>query len=206
MTPIEGLYAITDPTVGDPVEQARAALAGGAKIVQYRHKSAKFNVLCRNALMIKELCARHHALFVVNDRPGIAWAVEAPAIHLGQEDMPIELARRLLPNALVGLSCDNLDEALAASERGADYVAIGPIFGTATKPDAGPVVGLEGLRQIVSRSDKPIVAIGGIHLGNIAEVARTGAAAAAVVSAVCQATDPVQATIDLVRAWNDARS
>jgi thiamine-phosphate pyrophosphorylase len=129
-------------------------------------------------------------LFIVNDRPDVAAIVGADGLHLGQHDLPIAEARRLLrPGAIIGRSTHNIEQAKAAVTEGADYVSIGPIFETTTK-DAGPIAGLEVLRQVLTEIQLPVVAVGGINAGNISEVTGVGAKCVAVCSAVTSADSP----------------
>ena len=130
----------------------------------------------------------------------------ADGVNVGQTDLPISAARAVLgPKMMVGLSCDCIEQAIEAAKLGADYVGFGPVFPTATKLDAGPVSGLETLRQVCSRVSLPVVAIGGICASNIAEVASAGAACAAVISAIVCAPDMAAATTDLIRRYGHRR-
>jgi len=200
---LTGLYVITDEELlpgRTHVEIARAALAGGAQIVQLRDKHADDRAFYEAALAIRKLTSDAGALFFVNDRVHIAAAVGADGVNVGQTDMPVPAVRAVLgPKAIIGLSCDTLEQALAAQGLGADYVGFGPVFATSTKLDAGPISGLITLREVCRRVELPVVAIGGISAANITEVAAAGAASAAVVSAVVCAQNMTTATIDLIR-------
>ena len=128
-------------------------------------------------------------MFIVNDHPDIAMAVDADGVHLGQDDLPVELARRLMgSNRIIGVSTHSIEQARAAQSAGADYVGFGPIFPTRTK-DAGQLQGVEGLRNVRRAATLPVIAIGGINDGNLDEVLRAGADGVAVISAILAAPD-----------------
>lgn len=200
---LSGLYVITDEEIcpgRSHIEIAKAALAGGAKIIQIRDKYASDRKFFEDACIIREMTEEAGALFFVNDRVDIAAAVGADGINIGQTDMPINVARELLgQETIIGVSADCLEQAIKAHEDGADYIGFGPIFTTTTKLDAGLVSGLETLRKVCREISLPIVAIGGIGLTNIGSVAANGAACAAVVSAVVCAPDMCSATSDLAK-------
>jgi thiamine-phosphate pyrophosphorylase len=206
---MDGLYVITDSALcpgRTHAHIARAAITGGAKIVQLRDKDATDREFYNWAVELRDLTRSTGVAFFVNDRVDIAAAVGADGVNIGQTDMPVAAARGVLgPDAIIGVSADSLEEALQAERDGADYVGFGPVFPTVTKLDAGPVSGLETLAEVVRNLSIPVVAIGGIGLSNIGQVAETGAAGAAVVSAVVCAADIPSATRALVQAW-DAHS
>ncbi len=203
------LYVITDTALPDgrsALEIARAALEGGADAVQLREKSSPAFKLCRLASEIQPMARKFGALFVVNDRVDVALAIGADGVHVGQEDLPAREARRLLPRPVVlGVSAGTREEARKAEREGADYVGVGPIFATATKPDAGEAIGLERLAEIARSVAIPVVAIGGIDADSIARVFAAGASGAAVVSAVVTAPDMAAATRALKRRIVEAR-
>lgn len=191
------VYVITDRSFRGRTHEdvARAALQGGATALQLRDKHAGGRELVRWARRLRELARASGALFVVNDRVDVALAAEADGAHVGDEDLPVADARRLLgPHRVVGASAGTVEEALRAQEQGADYLGVGPVFPTATKPDAGDAIGPEGLRRIASAVRIPVVAIGGITPENAAEAVWAGAVGVAVISAVAAADDMVQAT------------
>lgn len=202
MMTLNGLYVITDEELcpgRKHAEIAEAAIKGGARIIQIRDKTASDRKFYEDALAIRRLTRDANVLFIVNDRVDIAAAVEADGINIGQTDLPIGAARKIVgERMLIGISADNPEQARQAEIDGANYIGFGPVFATTTKLDAGPVSGLEMLKQVCQASRLPVVPIGGISLGNIAEVAKAGAACAAVISAVVCADDMVQATRDLV--------
>jgi len=190
---IAGLYAITDPGLQPPgqlVDAVAAALRGGARVVQYRDKSADHARRRREAAALAALCRDAGACFIVNDDPDLALAVGANGVHVGRDDADLAAAReRLGPGALIGVSCyDDLERARRLAAAGADYLAFGSVFPSATKPDAVHAP-LALFREARSFTDRPLVAIGGIEAGNVAEVARAGADAAAVIRALFAADD-----------------
>ncbi len=209
MRRLTGLYVITDEQLcpGRTHEQiARAAVEGGASVVQIRDKNASDRDFYKAALRIRKLTADAGVLFIVNDRVHIAAAVKADGVNVGQTDLPVPAVRSILgPAALIGVSADSVDQARQAEMDGADYVGFGPVYATSTKLDAGPVTGLQTLEKVCGLIDVPVVAIGGIGLDNIAAVAAAGAACAAVVSAVVCAGDMVSATSDLAGAFTAMR-
>jgi thiamine-phosphate pyrophosphorylase len=203
------LYVITDAALSrgrSHPEIARAALEGGADVVQLRDKSATAVNLCRWASEIQPLARRFGALFVVNDRVDVALVTASDGAHVGPEDLPARDARRLLPRPVVlGVSAGTKEEARRAQKEGADYVGVGPVFATGTKPDAGGPLGVEGFAAIAASVSIPAVAIGGITPENVARVIAAGAAGAAVVSAVVSADDMSAAARALKRRIQEAR-
>jgi len=193
------LCVITDQQ-SNPVELARMALEGGARMVQLRRKSASGRDLFEWAVRIQALCREYEALFIVNDRGDIALAAHADGVHLGQQDMPVASARALLgPETLIGVSVSNPSEAAKAAEEGADYLGVGHIFPTSSKEKPMPPIGTSAIRPIIEASGLPVIAIGGIELQNVAEVIKAGASGVAVISAVSGSADPVAATRELVK-------
>ncbi len=201
MTRLTGLYVILDTQVlgsKDEIDAATKALKGGAKILQLRDKHHEKGKLLAIAQRLKELCAKSNALFIVNDHLDIALAVDADGLHVGQEDLPLPVARKELPiDKIIGCSTRNLKQALKAEAEGADYIAIGSVFPTPTKKEA-TVVGIERLRQIKQEVSIPVVAIGGINKNNVGEVISAGAISAAVISAVLNQADIEEATRQMV--------
>jgi len=169
---------------------ARAAIAGGAGAIQLREKEVTDAQFLAMAAELRELTDETGRLFIVNDRPDIAAIIGADGVHLGQHDLPIAEARRLLrPGAIVGRSAHSIGQARAAVNEGADYVSIGPIFETDTK-DAGKPVGVELLAEAAGELSVPLAPIGGITAENVGELVAAGAKCVAVCSAVCCAKDP----------------
>jgi thiamine-phosphate diphosphorylase len=205
LSKISGLYVLTDPNLRPdrtPEEIAEAALAGGARIIQLRDKETPREDLIRLARRICAMAHRVGALFIVNDKVDIALASGADGVHLGPEDMAPAQARTILgPGRLIGVSVSTLEEALPLADY-ASYFAIGAIYGSSTKSDAGPPIGTKPIQLISARyPGVPIVGIGSINKDNIAPIKRAGADSAAVVSAVICAPDMEQATRELVQAW-----
>lgn len=185
-----------------PLMQAiEQAVAGGVTMVQLRDKGADARGFLAEALAVRHLLRPRDIPLIVNDRIDVAFAAGAAGVHLGQSDLPPSLARKILgPHAIIGLSIENARQ-LDDGERGAaDYLGVGPVFATATKPDAAPPVGIEGLKTIVAAAGMPVGAIGGIDAGNAASVMTTGADGICVVSAILGAADPRAAAVDLARA------
>jgi thiamine-phosphate pyrophosphorylase len=173
---MRGYYFITDTGLsrGGNVSDIRNALAAKVRIVQYRAKEVSTRTMQAEAAELRNLC--QGAIFLVNDRVDVALAVGADGVHLGQEDLPYETARRLLgPEKIIGITVSTLEEALTAARQGADYLGVSPIFCTRTKLDAGPPTGLALLREIRNVVSLPLAAVGGITLMNAAEVIAAGA-------------------------------
>jgi thiamine-phosphate pyrophosphorylase len=191
------LLLVTDPRP-DLVPRVEAAVRGGVDVVQLREKRAKGEGLLSLAEELKEICAYRDALFTVNDDIELARLLKAAGVHLGQEDEPVSRAREILgPDAIVGRSVGTVEEARAAVREGADYLGVGTVFTTPTKPDAD-VKGL-ALVEEVARENPPLpwFAIGGITRETAAQVAAAGAPGFAVVRAILDAEDPEAATREL---------
>lgn len=190
------LYLVTDrELLGDKdlVQTIEQAIQGGVTMVQVREKKLSTLEFFQVALTIKSITQKHGVPFIVNDRADIALAADADGLHIGQEDMPLVVARKLLgPNKIIGVSVATLEEALLAQKEGADYLGIGAIFPTMTKDDADSV-SLAELKMIKDKVAIPVVAIGGIHENNIKKVVETGVDGAAVVSAIIACPDPCAA-------------
>lgn len=195
------LHVLTDTVLQDRfshVELAQMAIEGGASVIQLRQKNGTTREMILMASQIKQLCAERNVLFIVNDRIDVAMASEADGVHLGQDDFPLSLARKLLgDDKIIGGSAGNLDEAMICLTGGADYVGVGPVYTTSSKMDAGPAGGLDLLRNIVEKIPLPVIAIGGVDETNAADVMRAGAQGVAVISSVCCKTDPKASTIVL---------
>ncbi len=195
------LYVVTDEKLSkgrSNVEIARLAYEGGADVVQLRMKNASKEAMIKDALAIQELADDFCRFFIVNDSVEVALESGADGVHLGQSDMPIEKAVEMLgDDKIIGISANTVETAMDAKEKGATYIGVGSIFTTATKPDADQGIGLDAIYRIHQAVDIPLVAIGGINLGNVQEVIRAGADAAAVVSAVVSQDDVRKAAHDL---------
>ncbi|MBD3337436.1 MAG: thiamine phosphate synthase [Candidatus Eisenbacteria bacterium] len=201
MKPIGRLHAITDTILQqrfDHLELAQRLIDGGADVIQYREKAASCREMIAAATAIQAACRKSGVAFIVNDRVDVALAADADGVHLGLDDFPVALARRILgPDRIIGASVDTAEEGRAAWKAGADYVGYGPIYGTGTKSDTGPVVGVDGLARHVQGSPLPVVAIGGCSAANIEPVLQAGARGVAVISALCRAPDPTAATREI---------
>ncbi len=190
VTGLRGLYVVTDARApGGHVAMARAALKGGARVVQLRDKTLSDAQLLPIAREIAACSKKLGALFLVNDRIELARDCGADGVHLGPDDASIELARQLFPSAVIGASCGTAEEARRAERSGADMIGAGAVFSTQTKSDAGAPIGLGGLREIVRATHLPVAAIGGLGSTNLVECLQTGAKMVCVVSAISQARD-----------------
>lgn len=191
------LIVITDRALAAPrpvLEVVRAALEAGAPAIQLRDKTADARSLFEQARALLPLTRRHGALLFVNDRLDVALAAGADGVHLGPDDIPLAAARAAVPPGfLVGFSTDDPVRARAAAAEGASYIGCGAVFGTGTKDVGGERIGTERLRRVVEAAGIPVVGIGGVNSSNIVEIARAGAAGAAIVGAVMAAPDPASA-------------
>lgn len=193
------LYLVTDRDLGrgralaDVVQQA---IAGGVTAVQVREKEIGARAFIQEARAVQEVLAGTGVPLYINDRVDIALAVEADGVHVGQDDLPVAEARRLVgPKMLVGVSVATEEEARQALADGADYVSVSPVFLTPTKPDAEKDVGLQGVTRIRrALPDTPVLAIGGIDPSNARAVVEAGADGVAVVSAIMSVDDPTEAS------------
>jgi len=203
------LYVITDGHLfqgRSHIEIARAAISGGATAIQFREKGMSTRQMIDIAREIRALTRLAGVTYIVNDRLDVALGVDADGVHVGQDDMPVPLARRLIgKERILGVSVSNLEEALEAEREGADYIGVGSIYATASKPDAGLPVGLGVLTEIARRVSIPVIAIGGINEENVGEVIKGGARGVAVISAVVLAPDMEGATRRLRRRIEEAR-
>jgi len=207
---VQGLYLVTDRDLclGRPLEEVvLQAVRGGASMVQLREKRASTRFFVEEAQQIKQLLAPYGVPLIINDRVDVALAVGADGVHIGQDDMPYPLARRLLgAQAIIGLSVETVEQVLEAEAYDVDYLGVSPIFATPTKTDTKGVWGLEGLAQVRQLSHHRLVAIGGLNATNVAQVVQAGADAIAVVSAVCSAPDPQRAAEELCRIIQSSRA
>jgi thiamine-phosphate pyrophosphorylase len=198
---LTGLYAIIDSQAlggGKHLEVAGQLIQGGAKAIQLRDKLSSKDKLLPIAQQLKELCSEHSVLFIINDYLDLALATGADGLHLGQGDLPIAVARKLLPiDVILGVSVTTVKQAKAAEADRADYIAVGSVYPTSSK-EKPEVVGLEGLRQVRQAVSLPLVAIGGINKDNVSEVANAGAEAVAVIAAVLKAKDIAEAARQII--------
>jgi thiamine-phosphate diphosphorylase len=177
------------------------AIKGGADTIQFRQKTGATREMIDVCREMKRLCTDANITFIVNDRVDVAIASEADGVHLGQDDFPIPLARKLIGEArIIGGSAVTLEEARECFSEGADYIGFGPVYPTTSKDDAGTVTGIALLEKVVKAVSIPIIAIGGLTVENTPEVIRAGARGIAVISAVCCQENPEQATRELSQA------
>lgn len=199
------LYLVTDrDLVGgkDFLESIEQAILGGVTFLQLREKTLSSRQFYLVARKVKEIAMRYRIPFVINDRLDIAIAVDADGLHVGQSDLPVEVARKILgPQKIIGVSAATVNEAIEAEKGGADYLGVGAIFPTGTKSDARSV-GLTQLREIRQSVNIPVVAIGGINEENTACVMNTGIEGISVVSAILAKDDPRLAAQHLLRIIN----
>ena len=195
------LYLVTDRTLSlgrSTVEVVAAAVSGGVTCVQLREKHCSTREFLEEARRVRELLVGTGVPLFINDRLDVALAVAADGVHLGQNDMHISDARRLVGERLViGISAESVADAIRAEAEGADYIGVSPVFTTPTKMDTAPPLGLDGLRAIRRAVQLPLVAIGGIDANNAAQVLRAGADGLAVVSAIVSAPCPRTAAAGL---------
>ena len=203
------LYLVTDRGLSrgrSTLEIVEAAVNAGVTCVQLREKDCTTREFIEQALAIRDRLQAAGVPLIVNDRLDVAMAVNADGVHLGQSDMPLELARKVVGNAMViGISAESLMDAVEAEKGGADYLGVSPIYATPTKTDTAPPLGLEGLHLIRKAVNLPLVGIGGLNIDNAADVIRSGADGVAVVSAIVAAEDPGQAARNLRSAIERAR-
>jgi thiamine-phosphate diphosphorylase len=202
VTGIGGLYVIIDPAAcrGRALSDVAArAIEGGARVIQWRDKTRDKGDQLADARAVRNACADEGVPFIVNDHADLALALDADGVHLGQHDLPIAVVRPFF-HGTIGVSTNNADEAVAAQDDGADYVAVGAIFPTASKDTTRPA-DLQRISDVKAAVQVPVVAIGGINSANIASVVAAGADAAAVISAVCSADDVRAAAAELAAAF-----
>ncbi len=195
------LYLVTDRGLsrGRPLTDiVQAAVSGGATCIQLREKNCSTREFIEQALAIRAFLKDRVVPLIINDRLDVAQVVAADGIHLGQEDMPIDMARAIVGETMViGISAESLADAVQAEKQGADYLGVSPIYATPTKTDTATPLGLEGLREIRSAVGIPLVGIGGLNNDNAAVVIENGADGVAVVSAIMAAEDPEAAAREL---------
>lgn len=196
------LYLVTNRglSLGRSLEEVVSeAVAGGVSMVQLREKDTSTGEFIRLACKLSDLLRPLGIPLIINDRVDVALAADADGVHVGQSDMPYEIARKLLgPDKIIGLSVENMNDLLRANELDVDYIGISPVYGTPTKTDTAEPFGLEGLRKAVELSVHPTVAIGGMNASTISDVIAAGADGVAVVSAICSADSPRLAANELM--------
>ncbi len=203
------LIVVTDADCGPGralVDVVAAALRGGAPTVQLRAKHEGTREMLALAHRLRAETRRAGALFFVNDRIDVALAAGADGAHLGDDDLPVEMARSIVPPGfLIGKSVDSPEGARAAEREGADYLGVGPVHATPSKQDAGEAIGVGGVRAVRGATGLPVVAIGGIEEGNATEISAAGADGVAVIRAILRADDPEAAARRLVEAVKRGR-
>lgn len=206
-----GIYSLTAEQFSlgrDNIAVARELLAGGVKLLQFREKKLSMAVRYKQCLELRAMTRAAGVPFIVNDDIHLALAVDADGVHVGQDDMPVDVVRRLIgPDKAIGLSTHSPQQAAAAVQAGVDYIGVGPIYATQTKEDVCAPVGLTYLDHVVANIDLPFVAIGGIKLHNLHEVLSHGARCVALVTEIVGAQD-IPATLDSLHAVmrNSART
>lgn len=202
MTTVDcSLYLVADPSIGSSALLAtvQGAIEGGVTLVQYRDKTASDRDFQETAASLLRLCRGLQVPLIVNDRIDVALAIDADGVHLGVDDVPIAVARRMLgEEAIIGYSPETDEQIVSAAALGATYLGIGPVFGTSTKRDAGAPLGLDEFSRRRRLTALPVVAIGGVNSGNARQCRLAGASGIAVVSAILDATNPRSAAAALV--------
>lgn len=195
------LYLVTDNHVSDFEKfcyKIEKAICNGVTTVQLREKNLETNLFYKKALKVKELTDKYNVPLIINDRIDIMLAIDAAGVHLGQSDMPADIARKIIgQNKILGISASNLTEAKKAYEDGADYLGVGAMFATQTKPDAD-VTSMKELKKIRENVDIPIVVIGGINCKTISLFSKIKVDGFAVVSAIMSEKDSGKASKDLI--------
>ena len=196
------LYVILDAgMLTEPAgDTAKKLMDAGVMLLQYRAKNAAARELWEESRAIAAVARRAKCTFFVNDRPDVAYLAGAHGVHIGQDDLDVEQARKVIgPDRWVGISTHNLEQFRKAAATSADYIAVGPIFQTRSKANPDPVVGTEFLRRVRVLTEKPIVAIGGITLERAADVLAAGAESVAVISDILKAKDPAGMAREFIR-------
>jgi thiamine-phosphate pyrophosphorylase len=195
------LCLVTDEKLclGRPVEEVvEQAACGGVTAVQLREKYLSTKDFLKRAFQLKKILSAYHIPLIINDRIDVALAVKADGIHVGQNDMPYEYFRKIIPGKMIrGLSVETPEQAAKAEDYELDYLSVSPVFLTSTKTELEHEWGTEGLRQLAANTRHTLVAIGGINRSNAKKVIKAGAKGIAVVSAICSAPDPMAAASEL---------
>jgi len=191
---VRGVYLVTDRGLcrnRSLLDVVLRAVKGGAVCIQLREKELSTREFVEEAIAVKQLLLPFGVPLIINDRIDIALACNADGVHIGQEDMPYDIVRRLMgPQAIIGLSVETWEDVEASEKLDVNYIGVSPVFATPTKTDTKEPWGLAGMKKIKAYSRHPLVAIGGINESNAAAVVRAGADGLAVVSAICSADDP----------------
>lgn len=200
------LYLVTDRGIlgsKDLFKAVEESLKGGTTLVQLREKDISSLDFYNIAVKLKELVHHYNVPLIINDRLDIALAVDADGLHIGQDDLPIEVARSLMPGKILGYSVSNVAEAIHGQNHGADYLGAGAVYPTGSKADAGSPIGVEMVKEIKQRVSLPIVGIGGIGLSNIKELKGTGIEGASIISAILGSPDIEEASRGLINLWRN---
>jgi thiamine-phosphate pyrophosphorylase len=188
------IYLVTDDyylNIDGSYQVIELAMQAGVTLLQYRAKEKTGRDMLREAIVLRELSKKYKVPLIINDRMDIALAVEAEGLHLGQDDLPLSVARKYMGDKIIGVSATTYDEACSAIRQGADYVGAGPVFPTSTKKDAKPACGLADIQRIKQEFPAiPLVAIGGINPNNLSQVIQAGGNGAAVISCVFSSDNP----------------
>jgi len=199
------LYLVTDRSIlkdRDIFKAVEESIKGGVTLVQLREKAISSFDFYNIAVKMKKLVHHYNIPLIINDRLDIAIAVDADGLHIGQEDLPLEIARQLLgADKILGYSVSNVEQAVYGQNNGADYLGAGTVYPTGSKSDTGEPIGIEGLRKIKQSVSIPVVGIGGIGMVNIAEVKETGADGISVISAILGNQDIEGASRNLLNHW-----
>ncbi|SNS25111.1 thiamine-phosphate diphosphorylase [Anaerovirgula multivorans] len=199
------LYLITDRLlVGDKdfFDAITYALNGGVTLLQVREKNIDSKNFYNIALKLKQIAREFNVPLIVNDRLDIALAIDADGLHIGQNDLPIDVVRSILgKDKILGYSASNVEEALYGEKMGADYIGAGAVFATGSKLDAGDAIGLKGLKEIVEHVHIPVVGIGGISINNLSEIKAVGAEGISLISGILSQKDTYKAAKELIQQW-----
>lgn len=202
------VYLVLDPVLTEKlgmVETARLAVEGGASVVQLRAPQWKKRRRYECAIALKKVLTPYHVPLIIDDDVDIALACDADGVHVGQSDLPVEIVRKMMgPGKIVGLSINTFSQMQLVDPTIVDYVGVGPIFSTATKPDAAAPIGLVGLARLMTVCPVPAVAIGGIKSQHVSHVVKAGAQGVAVVSAICGQESPKTSACELKQLWESA--
>lgn len=199
------LYLVTDRGIlkgRDLFQAVEEAIKGGVTLVQLREKDISSRDFYHIALKIKEVVHYHHIPLIINDRLDIALAADADGLHIGQDDLPLKVARKLLgPGKILGYSVSNAEEARFGEQNGADYLGAGTVYPTGSKADVGELIGADGLRSIKQSVSIPVVGIGGIGISNLEEVKVTGIDGISLISAILGSDDIEGTSRRLINLW-----